>query len=347
MKLLVIGGARFSGRALTELALERNYEVTLFHRTPTELFPDAEHVIGDRDQGVDALDGRTFDAVVDTCGYVPRAVRASVELLAGSGWYGFISSLSAHPEDLPPGANEDSPIFEAPFPDTEDVTDETYGPLKVACERQVADVFGDRACVIRPGFIVGPNDPTDRFTYWVRRGAAGAEMLAPAPADYGLQWVDARDLAAFVLGLAERATPGVFGVVDRAPTMTLGGLIAEAASAAGADTRVAWADEAFIASSFGGEQEGDAQPSETDAQATETDVDDPHEAFPLWWPEAPGFHAFDPSRAFEAGLLCRPPSQTVRDTLAWDRARGQEPMQAGLSAEREQQLLAAWRETNR
>lgn len=331
MKLLVIGGARFSGRALTELALERGYEVTLFHRTPTELFPGAEHVIGDRDQGVDALDGRTFDAVVDTCGYVPRAVRASVELLAGSGWYGFISSLSAHPEDLPPGANEDSPIFQAPFPDTEDVTDENYGPLKVACERQVADVFGDRACVIRPGFIVGPNDPTDRFTYWVRRGAAGAEMLAPAPPDYGLQWVDARDLAAFVLRLAERATPGVFGVVDRAPTMTLGGLIAEAASAAGADTQVAWADEAFIASAFGDERE----------------TDDPHEAFPLWWPEAPGFHAFDPSRAFEAGLLCRPPSQTVRDTLAWDRARGQEPMQAGLSDEREQQLLAVWRETNR
>lgn len=331
MKLLVIGGARFSGRALTELALERSHEVTLFHRTPTDLFPEAEHVIGDRDRGIDALGGRTFDAVVDTCGYVPRAVRASAELLATSGWYGFISSLSAHPEDLPPGANEDSPIFEAPFPDTEDVTDETYGPLKVACERQVADVFGDRACVVRPGFIVGPNDPTDRFTYWVRRGAAGAWMLAPAPADYGLQWVDARDLATFVLRLAEGATPGVFGVVDRAPTMTLGDLIAEAASAAGADTPVSWVDEAFIASAFAGEESGD----------------DPHEAFPLWWPEAPGFHAFDPSRAFEAGLSCRPPAETVRDTLAWDRSREQAPMQTGLSAERELQLLAEWRETGR
>lgn len=324
MKLLMIGGARFSGRALTELALERGHEVTLFHRTPTVLFPEAEHVIGDRDAGVDTLAGRTFDAVVDTCGYVPRAVRASAQVLAESGWYGFISSLSAHPEDLPPGANEDSPIFEPPFPDTEDVTDETYGPLKVACEREVTGVFGDRACLIRPGFIVGPNDPTDRFTSWVRRGAGGGEMLAPAPSDYGMQWVDARDLAAFVLHLAEGATPGVYGVVDRAPTMTLGGLIDAAATAAGVETTVAWVDDAFISEALGGSD------------------DDPHEAFPLWWPEAPGFHAYDPSRAFEAGLTCRSPAHTVRDTLAWDRGREQGPMLAGLSPDRERALLEAW-----
>ncbi|MGZ8598122.1 MAG: epimerase [Actinomycetota bacterium] len=330
MKLLMIGGARFSGRALTELALERGHEVTLFHRTPTELFPEAEHVIGDRDRGIDALAGRTFDAVVDTCGYVPRAVRSSTELLGDSGWYAFISSLSAHPEDMPPGGNEDSPIFEPPFPDTEEVTDETYGPLKVACEREVTEAFGDRACVIRPGFIVGPNDPTDRFTSWVRRGAGGGEMLAPAPADYGLQWVDARDLAAFVLHLAEGATPGVYGVVDRAPTMTLEALIGAAAEAAGAETRVAWIDDAFIADSFGSDPD-----------------DDPHEAFPLWWPEAPGFHAYDPSRAFEAGLQCRPPSKTVRDTLAWDRARESGPLQAGLDPERERSLLAAWHAAGR
>lgn len=329
MKLLVIGGARFSGRALSELAIERGHEVTLFHRTPTELFPEAEHVIGNREQGVDALAGRSFDAVVDTCGYVPRAVRSSSELLAGSGWYGFISSLSAHPEDLPPGGTEDSPTFEPPFPDTEEVTDETYGPLKVACEREVIDVFGDRACVIRPGFIVGPHDPTDRFTSWVRRGAAGGEMLAPAPADYGLQWVDARDLAGFVLSLAEGATPGVYGVVDRAPTMTLGGLIGEAAAAAEADTRVAWVDDAFIAEAFASE------------------ADDPHEAFPLWWPEAPGFHAYDPSRAFEAGLTCRAPIETVRDTLAWDRTRPQGALKAGLDPDREHSLLAAWHASGR
>jgi 2'-hydroxyisoflavone reductase len=326
MKLLVIGGARFSGRALTELALARGHEVTLFHRTATDLFPDAEHVLGDRDRGVDALVGRRFDAVVDTCGYVPRAVRSSSELLAESGWYGFYSSLSAHQEDLPPGGNEASPIFEPPFPDTEEVTDESYGPLKVACEREVERVFADRACLIRPGFIVGPHDPSDRFTYWVRRAATGGEMLAPAPAEYGLQWVDARDLAAFVLRLAEGATPGVYGVVDRAPTMTLENVIAEAASAAGADTHVTWVDEAFLSNAFGGEPEGD----------------DPHDAFPMWWPEAPGFHAFDSSRAFAAGLECRDPAETVRDTLEWDRTREQSwPMAAGLDPERERALLEA------
>ena len=275
--------------------------------------------------------GRRFDAVIDTCGYVPRAVRLSTALLADSGWYGFISSLSAHPEDLPPGATEDSPVFEPPFPDTEEVTEESYGPLKVACEGEVTEAFGDRACVIRPGFIVGPHDPTDRFTSWVRRGASGGEIVAPAPASYGLQWVDARDLAAFVLHLAEGATPGVYGVVDRAPTMTLGALIAEAAAAAGVETDVAWVDEGFIDAQFAGEGAGD----------------DPHEAFPLWWPEAPGFHAFDPGRAFQAGLTCRDPRQTVRDTLAWDRSRDPGPMKAGLDGERVRALLDAWRRTGR
>ncbi|MDH5314208.1 MAG: epimerase [Actinomycetota bacterium] len=320
----MIGGARFSGRAMTELAIARGHEVTLFHRTPTDLFPEAEHVIGDREEGVDALVGRAFDAVIDTCGYVPEVVRRSVETLAGSGWYGFVSSLSAHPEDLPVGANEDSPVFEPPYPETQEVTDETYGPLKVACERQVVEVFGDRACVIRPGFIVGPNDQSDRFTYWVRRGAAGGHMVAPAPADYGLQWVDARDLAAFVLRLAEGATPGVFGVVDRAPTMTLGQLISEAAVAGGVETHVSWVDDAFIDEMFA------------------ADDDDPHEEFPLWWPEAPGFHGYDPSRAFAAGLVCRAPTETVRDTLAWDRSRTHGSLVAGLGSDRERQLISAW-----
>jgi 2'-hydroxyisoflavone reductase len=141
--------------------------------------------------------------------------------------------------------------------------------------------------------------------------------------------VDARDLAAFVLALADGATPGVYGVVDRAPTMTLGDLIGAAAATAGVDTRVAWVDDAFIGDAFAGEDH------------------DPHEAFPLWWPEAPGFHAYDASRAFEAGLTCRPPAETVRDTLAWDRDRPQGPMQAGLDPDRERSLLEAWHATGR
>jgi 2'-hydroxyisoflavone reductase len=325
MRLLIIGGTRFSGRALTGSALAAGHEVTLFHRQETDLFPEAEHVFGDRDLGVGALEGRTFDAVVDTCGYVPRAVRASAELLHDSGWYGFVSSLSAHPDDLPPGGTEDSPIHRPPWPATEEVTDDTYGPLKVACEEAVQEVFGDRACVIRPGYIVGPHDPTDRFTYWVRRAALGGQMLAPEPLDYGLQWVDARDLAAFVLHLAQERIGGVFGVVDRAPTSTIGGVIATAGAAAGSTAEVITAGEAWIAQQLGGTS---------------------GEIFPMWEPGMPGFHAFDPSRAFSAGLTCRDPDATIRDTLAWDRTREQVwPMRAGLHPERERQLLEELRST--
>ena len=325
MRLLVIGGTRFSGRALTDAALTAGHEVTLFHRNETELFPGAEHVLGDRDQGVGALDGRTFDAVVDMCGYVPRADRASAELLRDSGWYGFVSSISAHPDDLPPGATEDSVIHQPPASESEEVTDESYGPLKVACERVVQEIFGDRACVIRPGYIVGPHDPTDRFTYWVRRAALGGRMLAPEPLDYGLQWVDARDLAAFILRLAQARIGGVFGVVDRAPTSTIGDVIATAAEAAGSTVEVITAGEAWIAQRLG------------DASG---------ECFPMWEPAVPGFHAFDPSRAFSAGLTCRDPGDTVLDTLAWDRTREQTwPMLAGLGLDRERELLEELRST--
>ena len=197
---------------------------------------------GDRDEGVDPLKGRTFDAVVDTCAYVPRAVRASTELLADSAWYGYISSISAHLEGLPPGATEDSPTHQPPWPDSEEVTWESYGPLKAACEEVVRDVFGDRGAVIRPGYIVGPFDPTDRFTSWLRRASEGGVMLAPGPADEPIQFVDARDLAAFVLHLADTRTGGTFNVVHPAGTTTTGEVLEAAKSASGADTQIEWVD---------------------------------------------------------------------------------------------------------
>ena len=325
MKLLVIGGTQFSGRALTERALARGHDVTLFHRgmNGADLFPEAEHVLGDRGEGLEPLGDREFDAVVDTCGYVPRTVGAAVERLRGAGWYGYISSISAFEEFSLPGMTEASPLHRPPFPDTEEITETTYGPLKVACEEQVTAAFGDRAALIRPGYIVGPHDPTDRFTYWLRRAASGGEMLAPAPPDQPIQFVDARDLAAFVLHLAETATGGAYNVVHPAGTTTLEALIDLARADAGADTAVTWADGDWL-----GEQLGD----------------DKYEAFPLWVPEEPGSHLFDPAHAIDAGLDDRPVADTVRDTLAWDRTREQSwPMKAGLSPEREADLIAAWR----
>jgi 2'-hydroxyisoflavone reductase len=327
MDLLVIGGTHFSGRALAEQALRAGHRVTVFHRNPTDVLPEAEHVLGDREEGVDAVAGRTFDAVVDMCGYVPRAVNASIETLASSGWYGFVSSISAHLDGLTAGATEDAPIHGPPYPDTEDVTEETYGPLKAACERVVRDAFGDRAAVVRPGYIVGPNDPTDRFTSWVRRASKGGEMLAPGPAGGAIQFVDARDLAAFLLHLAEGAIGGTYNAIHPPGTLTRGGLLSTATREAGADTSVVWADPQWLVEQLG---------------------DDRYQAFPMWdepdEPGAPGSHLLDPSRAIAAGLRNRAVDETIRDTLTWDRSRGPDATrECGLTTEREKALLDAWR----
>lgn len=327
MDLLLIGGTRFSGRALAEQALEAGHRVTLFHRgnTGADLLRDrgAEHVLGDRKTDLERLRGRRFDAIVDFVGFVPRVVGASARLLADSGYYAFISSISAHQNGFPPGATEDAPVHEPPFPETEEVTGETYGPLKVACERQVQEVFGERAAILRPGFIVGPHDPSDRFPSLLRRAASGGEMLLPGPADAALQFVDARDLAAFALSLAERRQGGVFNVVHPMRSVRLKDVVQSARQASGADTRFTWVDPKWLQEQLGEE--------------------DSAEAFPLWAPDDEAFHLLDASRAQAAGLKSRPLDETVRDTLAWMRSpEGPKPAH-GLSSDREASLLAAWR----
>jgi nucleoside-diphosphate-sugar epimerase len=326
MRLLVIGGTRFSGRALSELALEEGHELTLFHRGGGEdPFPEAEHLHGDRERDIDALKGRSFDAVVDMCGFVPRSVRASADVLSGAGSYLFVSSISAHRDDARPHAGEKDDVHQSPFPDTEEVDDETYGPLKVACERAVQDVFGERAIVVRPGLIVGPNDPTDRFTYWVRRVAEGGEVLAPSPAGYPIQWIDARDLGGFMLHLSRRAIGGVYNVVVPPGTATLEDLLASAHDTSGSDAAFTWVPKDFL-----------------DAHGVEEWSD-----IPLWIPGLPNLHLFDTSRAVSVGLATRSLVDTVRDTLAWDRSREQTwPMDAGLAPDRERELLAAWHARN-
>ncbi len=323
MDLLVIGGTSFFGRSLSEQALAAGHHVTLLNRgrTNPHLFPDADHVIADREESLGGLAGRRFDAVVDTCGYIPRTVRLSTEGLATSGWYGFVSSISAYADLSRPGSDHRSPAHAPPFPDSETVTDETYGPLKVACERAVTDAFGSRAALIRPGYIVGPNDPTDRFTYWVRRASMGGRMVAPGPGTQAVQFVDARDLAAFVLSLAGRGRPGVFPCVHPPGTATLASVIETAAAIAGADTEVTWL---------------------TSGQVEEVVGDDAPHAFPLWDPAESGAHLVDPMASTGAGLTHRPVAETIADTLTWDRSRPQTwPMASGLTPEREDGVLAA------
>jgi len=321
VKLLLIGGTRFSGRALTGLALERGHDVTVFHRGTgdEDPWPDAEHVHADRADGFASLTGRGFDAVVDMCGYVPRELQTSCAAFHDAGLYAFVSSLSAHRDDVRADATEDDDIHQPPFPDTEEIREETYGPLKVASERQVRSAFRDRALIVRPGIIVGPHDPTDRFTYWVRRVAAGGEVLTPAPPDYPVQWIDARDLAAFLLSLCERGVGGTYSVVR--PPIPIEELMTACRDASGSDAEFTWVAKSFL-----------------DKHAVE-----PWSDLPLWIPEFPGLNRFNATRAVAAGLETRSVASTVVDTLVWDRERPQEgPMEAGLATEREREILTAW-----
>ena len=203
MKLLILGGTKFLGRHAVDAALAAGHEVTTFTRGQTnpELHPEIEHLHGDRDGSLDALAGRTWDGVVDTSGYVPRIVRRSAELLRDSvARYVFVSSISAYGDFSAP-ITEETPVAELEDPDTEEIM-ESYGALKAACERVVEGVYGDRSARVRAGLIVGPFDPTDRFTYWPRRIAAGGTVLAPGDPEAPVQFVDARDLAAWLVHVA-------------------------------------------------------------------------------------------------------------------------------------------------
>ena len=323
MKLLIIGGTHFVGRAVVEDAVERGHDVTVFHRGADEPegFPDVEHLHGDRDGELDVLRDREWDAALDTCGYVPGVVRDSAQLLAGAvGIYAFVSTLSVLPDEAPPAANEDTPLHQPPFPETEEITNESYGPLKVACELEAKSAFPGRCLIVRPGYIVGPHDPTDRFTYWVRRASMGGEMLAPGPDDGALQVVDVRDLSAFTLDRMEAGRSDVFGVVGPAEPLTWATFLPLVCDLAGAGTTLTWVDRAFLESQLG---------------------DDLDEAFPLRDYPYQGVHQYDARKAIAAGLTHRPLEETIADTLMWDRDRG--PLKAGITAEREQELLATRR----
>jgi 2'-hydroxyisoflavone reductase len=324
VRICTIGGTRFSGRAFVGQALEAGHEVTVFHRgTGEDVWPEAEHVHADRDGGLSTLSDRSFDAAVDFCAFVPRQIREALSAVADVARYVFISSMSAHTDDARAGTTENEDVYGPPFPETEEITWETYGPLKVASEQAVLSARGDEGTVVRPHFIVGPHDPTDRFTYWVRRGAAGGRILAPGPPDQPLQWIDARDLAAFLLHICEHDVAGTFDVATPPRANTFDALLAAAASASGVDLDVAWCDNAFVAGH----------------DLTATPERDP---FPIITPEEPNAHLFDTSHAVANGLTFRSLSTIVADTLAWDRARDKADLDAGLTRDQETELLAAW-----
>jgi 2'-hydroxyisoflavone reductase len=320
MKLLVLGGTKFLGRHAVDAALAGGHEVTIFTRgrTNPELFPEVEHLVGDRDGELDALRDRAFDGVVDTSGYVPRIVRQSAELLRNQvGRYVFVSSISVYADFSEP-LSEETPVAELADPASEEVM-EDYGALKAACERVVEEVYGDRSARVRAGLIVGPYDPTDRFTYWPRRIARGGTVLGPGDPEAPVQFVDARDLAAWLVKLALEGPGGTFNATGPRKPLSFAALLDRARAAIGSEVEVVWVDEQRVL--------------DAGVQAwTE---------LPLWLPgsEHAGMARADIAKALAAGLAFRPVEETVVDTLAWDSALdGDRPT---LAHEREQEILAA------
>ena len=333
MHLLVLGGTLFVGREIVESALGRGHRVTLFHRGTTNaaLFPEAEHLLGDRDGGLAALEGRRWDAVIDTCGYLPRIVRASAELLSGAApHYTFVSSISVYPDHAAPGIDESGTVGVLEDPTDETFNGATYGPLKALCERAVDQGFAGSVLHVRPGLIVGPHDPTDRLTWWTRRIARGGEVLAPGDPAAPVQLVDARDLAAWTVRMVEANRTGVFNAVGPSTPLTLGQVLEAGRSVIAGNARFTWVDESFL----------------LDRGVT------PWTELPVWVPAGmAGFMRVDASKSHAAGLTFRSLEDTLRDLRAWDVAtpvesRPKKPglsFTAGMSPERESELLDQWR----
>ena|SRR5215217_1525234 len=339
MKLLILGGTRFVGRHLVNAAQARGHEVTLFNRGnfSTEDLAPVEVIQGDRHTELHKLQHRRWDAVFDTSGHLPRAVRAAAEVLADEvERYVFVSSQNAYKDVSVPGIEETYPLRTLTSEQVEHANaidtsgqpsyGELYGGLKALCEQAAEAVMPDRVLIIRPGLIVGPHDYTDRFTYWPVRVARGGEVLAPGRPDRFIQFIDVRDLAEWAINMIERKATGAYNTHSLPNSLTMERFLAECKSVTGSDAEFTWISEDFLL------QENVAAWSE----------------LPLWLPEeaAPhlkGFMFISPDKAVAAGLNFRPLSDTINDTLSWYQSTGSD-VKAGLDRDKERALLYKWHE---
>lgn len=327
--LLVLGGTGFLGPHVVEAALAKQWEVTLFNRGKTrpELFPNVEKLQGDRDGKLDALRGRSWDAVVDTSGYVPRIVGDSAKLLADAvEQYVFISSISAYASFSKVGIVETDPVATMPDPTVERVM-EFYGALKALCEAKAEEIMPGRVTNVRPGYIVGPGDPTDRFTYWPVRIAKGGDVVAPGKPTDPIQFIDVRDLAKWIVGAIENKHLGIYNLCGPREPMPMGAFLDTCIQVTGSDAKITWIDTPFL-----------------EAQKVELGGDTP-----IWTPsegEYAGFGNVSNAKAIATGLEFHDPKATIEDTLAYWKSLPeprQKTLRAGWLPQREAEVLAAFR----
>lgn len=329
MNILIIGGTGFLGPQVVAAAMARRYSVTLFNRGKTNpgIFPELEKVIGDRKDpaALQQLAGRKFDAVVDTVGYFPKHVQMSAELLAPNvKQYVFVSTISVYADTSRP-MDENTPVGTMPDPTIESRAPEHYGPLKAYCEQAAEAAMPGRVTNIRPGLIVGPDDPTDRFTYWPARLDRGGEVLCPGPASGPMQYIDVRDLGEFVVDTISDGHVGIYNAVGPQHPHTFGDLVHGCRAATTSDASLVWADPQFLLAQGVG----------------------PWMEMPLWVPDggdSAGFSRASNAKGVSVGLKFRPLGDTIRDTLAWSRTRpADHRWGAGLAAEKEKRVIEAWK----
>jgi 2'-hydroxyisoflavone reductase len=340
LRILVLGGTKMLGPAIIEAAIRRGHRVAMFNRNKTEaergtvIPPEVERFVGDRDprigDGLSSLKGQRFDAVIDTSGLFPRMVRASAELLEsqGAARYIFVSSISAYAGHATPNADESDPPVVPANPDAEE-SDPGFvytGELKRPCEQAAQAVFGDRATIVRPSYLVGPGDASGRFAYWPLRVSEcigdRRRMLVPGGPDDPVQVVDVRDAAAWLIAIVERNIAGTFNISGPEKPPTVGAMLAACAAAAGTSPAIAWVPWQFLI--------------------------DARQPVPILLPpdgDYAGFHRRNGAKALRAGFTPRPVRDTCADILAWIRTRPDDEraaLRGGLSPEREAELLAQW-----
>jgi 2'-hydroxyisoflavone reductase len=328
MKILIFGGTLFLGKHIVESALRNGHEVTLFNRgNNPELYPEVEKIVGDRDSELDTLKGRKWDVVIDTCGYIPRIVEKSAEVLKDNiDLYVFISTISVYKDFSEIGITEESPLDTLEDQSVETLDNETYGALKTHCEERVIKHFPENNLIIRPGLLVGPDDYTDRFTYWPVRIQKGFNISIPENTFYPVQFIDVRDLADFTVKMAENNQKGVFNATGPEMKLTFQRFIDQCYSFTPLDL-----DSEFI---------------KVSEQFLEESLNEHKASLPMLEAkgEWAGIEQVDCRKAIDAGLTFRPLNATILDTLIWHQGLPKDrEMKVGLTAEVERRILDKWR----